>query len=1084
MFPVNPSISPTQGQFLMTLLASLSWQVLGNIGVSALDAIVISGVTVDSRKVEKGSLFIALTGSKADGHDFVDQVIKGGLAAAVIIEKGRLSEKHLSVHAAGAPVILEVADSHLAYARIADHLYRRPAQGLTLVGITGTNGKTTVSYLLETLLQKQGVAVGVIGTVNYRYCDSQGQSFVFPAPFTTPEPLLLQGLLRQMADAGVSIVIMEVSSHALSQHRLGDLQFAVVAFTNFSRDHLDYHKDMAEYFAAKSLLFADHLQQGGTAVITRLSEYDAEEEQRVARLIALVEAQGGHIWQCGRSPRETSCGRPGSPPGGAPTGSLSGVQVGKSDLYPLQIQSGRDATVIFLQVGEEEVQISSPLVGEFNVANVQTAMGIARALGIEASVVASMLGEAVGAPGRLQRIRPATGELSWRPTVFVDYAHTPDALEKVLATLAQLPHGRLICVFGCGGDRDTGKRAIMGEIAGRRCDRVIVTDDNPRSEDPATIVSQIVSGVRASSLVEQTVAGLAHGEAVDNDGKGFMVLHDRAEAIRRAIAAARADDIVLIAGKGHEQYQHGRDGKRFFDDCLEVQKELTVWTLDALRLATRGVVSGKTGGKVELGAIVTDSRKMNKGDIFVALSGERFDGHDFLEQAVAAGAAVLVLSKSSAVEQIQALSDIPLLLVEDTLQALGDLAAYRRQVMKEVASPLVVGITGSCGKTTVKEMTAAIFAKHWPSGAKDATMAPESQVLKTQGNYNNLIGMPLSLLPVSPAHKALILEMGMNQSGEIDRLARIAAPDIACIVNVHAAHLEGLHSIEGVAKAKEELFAGCGQNAVLIVNLDDPLVRTMAQKYQRKKIFYALDTPEKNGERVELPQVWASGSIKAENGSQHFILHVGKQTRPVTLCVQGVHNVANAVAAAAIAHAAGIGIAEINDGLAAFRSADKRMQIVKGKGGLLILNDTYNANPASMRAGIVTLAQQEGKRRVAILGDMLELGPGSGEAHRDIGLFLAGQGVDFVALVGSFAPETAAGALQAGMKKRQLLVFSEKQEVVPWIEGLLATGQLQAGDWLLVKGSRGMRLEEVVERLVPGELSDELSDKNLTPEID
>lgn len=1004
---------------LEALLGSVAYSVLGTklpVGIT------VSGVTADSRKVQAGSLFVALVGSRTDGHVYLKQVMASG-CAALVVEEGRVTAEQLV--GCGQCVIM-VADSHLAYAQIAANLYGRPAQGLTLIGVTGTNGKTTVSYLLESVLRQLGLPVGVIGTVNYRHRDAKGQEVTTPAPFTTPEPLLLQALLRQMADAGVTHVIMEVSSHALVQHRLGDLQFDVVGFTNLSRDHLDYHQDMDAYFAAKALLFRDHLKKGGKAVITRTTCSDSEEEKRLRRLVELCEVQDAQVLQCGGS--------------------------GDADIYPLTIQSGLNSTVMTLHVLGDEVQVATPLVGDFNVENLQTVMGMGLALGVKAKVLSSMLAKVSGAPGRMQRVLPAEQQMHLRPAVFVDYAHTPDALEKVLETLSLLSHRRLICVFGCGGDRDKGKRAIMGEIAGRRCDVVIVTDDNPRSESPQEIVAQIVSGISESGLGERPLSWLKTSATSE---KGFLVIHSRAQAIAAAIGVATAGDIVLIAGKGHELYQLSQEGKLFFDDTLEAKKVLTTWRLEDLKLATNAVLIGEPRGTAGLGAVVTDSRKVTAGDIFVALAGERFDGHDFLEQVVVAGAGCLVVCKDTPQETLPA---IPCLLVDDTLQALGDLAAYRRQVMKTVSRPLVVGITGSCGKTTVKEMTAAIFEQHWPSRQD----APPDQVLKTQGNFNNLIGLPLSLFPLGPGQKAAILEMGMNKPGEIARLVQIADPDISCIVNVHAAHLEGLHSLEGVARAKEELFAGSGAATTLVVNLDDPLVRACAERYSQKKISYAADEA---GMRYA-PQVFASDVKKAGSVAQSFVLNAAGETIPVTLQVPGVHNVSNAVAAAAIACGAGIDIREIAAGLGAFQPADKRMQIVTGKGGLNILNDTYNANPASMRAGLATLGQQDSGRRVAILGDMLELGPTSASAHREAGRYAADQGVDYLALVGEFADETATGARMAGMESQRIWIFEEKKDMAAWIEGLLAAGQLQAGDWLLVKGSRGMRLEAVVEQLM------------------
>lgn len=1043
---------------LTDLLGGIDYSVLGAISPAN---VLISRVTNDSRQARPGALFVAQAGSRTDGHAYLDQVMAVGRSSAVlgardtgpslacgcsalVVEEGRVDPQRF---VGCRQCVIMVADTQLAYARIAANFHGNPAEGMTLVGVTGTNGKTTVTYLVEGVLRQQGLAVGVIGTVNYRWRGAQGRDVEMPAPFTTPEPLLLQAILRRMADAGVSHVIMEVSSHALVQHRLGDLCFDVAAFTNLSRDHLDYHRDMDAYFAAKSLLFAEHLKKEGTAVLTRLPEDDPQEQGRAGQMADLAESRGARLVQCGRP--------------------------GESDIYPVAVQAGLDVTAITLRAPCGVMVLTTSLVGDFNVANLQTALGICLGLGLDGQKLASMLGRATGAPGRLQRVKPADAELHFRPAVFVDYAHSPDALDKVLTTLSRLSHRRMVCVFGCGGNRDQGKRAIMGEIAGRNCDVVLVTDDNPRTESPAAIVDQIVAGIRASGLPQRDPAWLMVSKVEE---KGFIVLHDRAAAISAAIDAATREDVVLVAGKGHERYQEKAAGRSFFDDCLEAEKALTSWRLENLMLATggelKGGLSAASAGSA-LGAVVTDSRQVKAGDIFVALSGERFDGHDFLHQVAVAGAGCCVVRRDFDRERLPAL---PCLLVEDTIVALGDLAAYRRGLIGALrrrsdldigkpgqvgsgSQPLVVGITGSCGKTTVKEMTAAIFEQHWPSAQTDPRQPP-NRVLKTIGNFNNLVGLPLSLLPLDPGHRAAILEMGMNRPGEIDRLARIADPDIACVVNVHAAHLEGLHSLDGVARAKEELFAASREDTVLVVNLDDPLVRACAERYQRRKVFHAT-----SADHHPHPQVWASDLEMAEIGVQRFLLHIGEEHRAVTLHVPGAHNVANAVAAAAIGHAAGVGIVEIAAGLAAFRPADKRMQILRGKGGLNIINDTYNANPASMRAGLATLGQQQG-RRMAILGDMLELGPTSAEAHRQTGAYAAQQALDDLFLVGDFAQETAEGARMAGLAAERIRIFANKEDVAPVVEELLAAGRLQADDWLLVKGSRGMRLEGVVEQLV------------------
>ncbi len=377
--------------------------------------------------------------------------------------------------------------------------------------------------------------------------------------------------------------------------------------------------------------------------------------------------------------------------------------------------------------------------------------------------------------------------------------------------------------------------------------------------------------------------------------------------------------------------------------------------------------------------------------------------------------------------------------------------------MKEVSKPHVAAITGSSGKTTVKEMCAAIFSRQWPELYDTAS----KRVLKTEGNFNNLIGLPLSLLPVSAKHKAVILEMGMNRPGEIARLTEIADPDIACILNVHGAHLQGLGNIEGVAKAKGELFQGCGKGTVLVVNSDDFRVVNLAEKCEQKKIFFGLSTDDSTARDVYATALKTGGLEEVT-----FTLHVKDQEAHVVLQVVGAHNISNALAAAAIAHAADIDIALIARGLSAFVPTDRRMQVLDGLAGSRVINDTYNANPESMKAGLTTLCELGSGSHIAVLGDMLELGPDSDALHRKIGTHAADSGVEYLGLVGDFAASTASGAIEQGLAQDCVRVFAEKDECFSWLQELVAAGNIQAGSYILVKGSRGMHLEDVVEQLI------------------
>ncbi len=993
----------------------------GSSGVNIKD-IFIDFVTADSRNVLVGSLFVAIRGGECDGHDFISSAITNG-CVAVICETGRVDPEQLGQWDG---VLIEVENSGKTYGLIAANYYNRPAEKLTLIGVTGTNGKTTVTFLLEHILLRVGMKVGVIGTVNNRYVGNSGETVVLPTRFTTPDALVSQHLLREMADAGVQYVIMEVSSHALTQNRISNIRFKVAAFTNFSRDHLDYHVSMEGYLAAKLRLFSNHMVQNGVAVLPAGTGRKDDQDWHTT-LVAHCETYCQKVLYWG-----------------------DGENV---DIQLLDYNLTLDKTELnVLLDGTKTIKLCSPLVGRFNIDNLLTVFGLSSSLGVDVNSVTGGLENAVGAPGRLERVIGLVDEPLNGPVVFVDYAHTPDALEKVLSTLTLLPHGDLYCVFGCGGDRDNGKRSVMGEIVSRFSDVVIVTDDNPRTENPDLIVDQILVGINMTEFELKSAEELKKRETGD---KTVVVERNRANAIKLAVTCASPEDVILIAGKGHETYQLSIKGRRFFDDRTEVEKVFCSWTNDRITKAVEGRLSG-TGNSVQLfGEVITDSRQVSDNSIFVALKGEKYDGHEFALQAAENGAACLLVEREIV---LPAGTDVGQIVVPDTLRALGDMAAYRRLQLKKICNQIVIGITGSCGKTTIKEMVASILQRKWPDGPE----YPEGCVLKTQGNFNNLIGMPLSLLPLTLSHRAVVLEMGMNQPGELRRLAEIADPDISCIVNIHGVHLEGLHSIEGVSKAKEELFAGTKKSGILVVNIDDPRICSFAGKYEQAKItFTALE-----GNMDKNPNMWASNIDFGETGVITFTLHYGENSEDIHLYTVGEHNVSNAMAAAAIAYSSGANFQEIAAGLADFRAPGKRMEIIRTKAGYNLLNDTYNANPASMAVGLKTLKQMAGNHSAVILGDMLELGETSRTAHFELGSLIAELQINSVGLFGQFREEIKDGAMAGGMDDKIIRLFDVKQDAVDWVNELISQEKLGNEDGLLVKASRGLRFETIVEALV------------------
>ncbi|WP_242339149.1 MULTISPECIES: UDP-N-acetylmuramoyl-L-alanyl-D-glutamate--2,6-diaminopimelate ligase [Anaeromyxobacter] len=473
----------------------------------------IARVTGDSREVVPGAVFFALPGAVHDGHDFAAQAAERG-AVAVVAER----------KIACAPATLLLApSSRRAMAIAAANFHGRPADALRVAGVTGTNGKTTITYLVEACARAADLPIGLLGTVTQRFPGVERT-----ATHTTPESTAIQAVLAEMRDAGARAVVLEVSSHALAQERVAGMRFAAAGFTNLTRDHLDYHGDMEAYFAAKRRLFTEHLAPDGVAVVNARDPYGA----RLADQLG----PGRRVWRYGTRAEDAL--------------RAEGVALGLA---------GIAATFV---TPKGEIAIRSPLVGAHNLENLLCAAGLALALGIPPEAIARGLSASPGAPGRLERI-DGRGI-----SAFVDYAHTDDALARALEALRATGPRRLLCVFGCGGDRDRGKRPLMGEVAARGADLVVVTSDNPRTEAPDAIISDVLPGLERAGAPRLTTA------AAQGGGRGFLVEPERRAAIALALSLARAGDAVLIAGKGHEDYQIVGTTKHPFSDREEAQRAL------------------------------------------------------------------------------------------------------------------------------------------------------------------------------------------------------------------------------------------------------------------------------------------------------------------------------------------------------------------------------------------------------------------------------------------------------------------------------------------------------------------------------
>ncbi len=946
-----------------------------------VDECLVTKVVADSRQVGSSSMFFALPGSSAHGISYVKEAVDRGASVVVV------PADSVDVVARDIPqgvVLLSSTNPRVSLGYMASAFYDHPSDRIDVIGITGTNGKTTCSFLLERILSCSGAKCGLSGTIVQKIGAKASTSLL-----TTPDAVSFHGFLSVLVKEGAKYAVTEVSSHGLDQDRVAGCRFRAAIFTNLSHDHLDYHGDMESYFKAKRLLFQKYCPR------------DA--------IINLDDSWGKRLW-AEYDGRKLSYG-------------LSEEAMVRAEDYQIDASGIR----AFINLKGQTIAVRSPFIGLHNLYNILAAAAAALCLGIQPEKIKEGIESLKAVAGRLERVAAPDGV-----TALVDYAHTPDALKNVLECLKGLATNRLLTVVGCGGDRDKTKRPEMAKIASEVSDLCIFTSDNPRTESAEAIIQDMLKGLSSASR------------------KMVKVITDRKEAIFWAASQAKAGDILLVAGKGHEDYQIIGQKKLPFDDkrileqafksvkspIMEKRDSKNLLCLDDVRQAVSGRFL-KKGGETYFSSINTDSRRIRPGELFWALRGENFDGHQFVVDAADKGAAGAV------VEYVpQGLPhDFPLIIVEDSLKALGDFASW----YKEYIGYKVFAITGSCGKTTTKELILSVLKTRYKSSG-------------TSGNFNNLIGLPLTMLSVAPGTEWAVLEMGTNLPGEIERLCQIARPEAGLVTCIRPVHLEGLGSLENIATEKTALFRNIPVYGTAVINLDEPLIRQhLAEISCSNLVGYTF---RKEGPEVGVSQVVRL--VELCQDSQGLKLKVSLPSGDISIKSRlfGKVNGSNILAAIAAGVALGVDAALIKQGIERVEAQGGRLKMERLSGGWILLDDSYNANPSSVKAAIETLGDASTNEKMTLmLGDMLELGSGSEGFHRDVGTFAAGFNPDLIITVGPLARHIAKGALLAGFSKERLFSFDSTDTLLSWLSqepNFLFNGSRRS---VLVKGSRGVRLE-------------------------
>lgn len=932
----------------------------------------VKGISCNSKEVQDNFVFVAVKGACQDGHRFIAEAIEKG-AKAVIIER-----KALSCNLQNNINFIEVEDTRSVLAELAARFYGEPSEKMKIVAVTGTNGKTTITYLIEALIKEAFKTAAVIGTVNYRFKEK-----TFPSENTTPGPLQLHAMFKKMINEETDYCVMEVSSHALKQERTKGIKFSCAIFSNLTQDHLDYHRTMDDYFLSKAKLFRQ-LEQKAAAVINIDDAYGRK----------LKELTSADIISYGIK--------------------------NKADITAKDIKFNISHTEFVLEAFEKKIKLKTSLIGLHNIYNILAAIAFGLKEGFDLSIMKSAIEKFEFIPGRLEKI--GTGKPF---SVFVDYAHTPDALANAISALRQVSSKRLIVVFGCGGERDRIKRPKMGKIVFKSADYAIVTNDNPRSEDPRQIINEIVSGRKE-----------------DN----YCVIPDRRDAIKRSFAIASKGDIVLIAGKGHENYQIINGKTIEFSDQEVVKKCLSeaagnyVHCVRECNFVTGFAVNEiieAAGGKLVFGlknshfeTISVDSRLIGKGEAFLAIKGKNFDGHNFIKEAIRKGASCIIKKRGEGAFNNYNKSAV--IEVQDTIKALADIARFNRCKYKMP----VIAVSGSAGKTTVKEMVS------WVLSAK-------YNVIKNEGTKNNNIGLPLTLLRANSACEIAVLELGTNHFGEIENLSSICKPNIGIITNIGPAHLEYFNDLSGVLKEKYVLIENLDNPYIYLLNRDDDLLRKKSSQKADKLHVFSFGIKRKSD--------FTASDINSRSGRLEFYLN--KKYRFI-LNTLGPHNIYNALAAIGIARLFGIDYGDIKDRLASFCFPQGRFNI-KTINNVIFIDDTYNSNPLSLKYALDAIGKLDVKgRKIFIMGDMLELGSLTKLFHSQAGIQVARVCDKFIT-VGRFSRLAAKTACSLGFNNKDIFNCDTAFQARDVLFNKLHPNN---DDIVLVKGSRAMKMEEVFEK--------------------
>ena len=901
----------------------------------------IKGLAINSKEVKKGFIFFAIKGNRVNGEKYIREAINRG--AIIIICSN--SCKFIS----NSIVVIKTKKIRNFLSEITSRFYKLKPKNI--IAVTGTNGKTSTADFFYQILNINNIKAASIGTLGIKYNNK-----IIKNNLTSPDIITLHKSLEKLKKNNIDNVIIEASSHGLDQNRLDHLNIKAGIFTNFTQDHLDYHKTMKAYLNAKLTLFSKLLPKNSYVISDKSNKHfsilNKISKKRKLKLLS-IEKKINQIKH-------------------------------DSNLFP----------------------------GYFQKKNLTMAILAAQLCGLKNNKIKSSLKKIKTINGRLELIKKYSNNIK----IFIDYAHTPDALSEVLKSIKDTYNNNISLVFGCGGERDYKKRPIMAKIAKLYCKNIYVTDDNPRRENPVKIRKEIIKNLKESN---------------------YFNIPSRTKAIKLAVSNAEPNEIILVAGKGHENYQDYGDKIVSISD-KQIIKSLRINKVKINKKDQKYILNSKILKQItknkkfhKFDGLTVDSRDVKKNNLFLTLKGKKSDGKKYIPKAIKKGASLIVSSKNNK----KYLNKI--VKVDNEIAFLNKFASLKRD--NSVAK--IIAITGSAGKTSLKNLLKALLDTFGETYA-----SPRS--------FNNHFGVPISLSNLNINHQYGVFEVGMSKAGEINNLSKMIRPNIGLITNIGEAHIENFKNTRGIAKAKSEIISNIEPNGTIILNRDDKyfnFLRNKAELNNVKVVTFGITNaanihPIKNKKNGELIKIF----VKINN-------------EIIKLEIKNI-NIYNALSSLAILKELNLSfdkIIKIYKNFEPSQGRGKKHRIKRYKKNFVLIDESYNANPLSVRNAIVNFSTIKKKKfkKYLLLGDMLELGKKSEIYHKNLSRLINSSDIDKVFVKG----EKTLYTYKNLKKNKRGNIIQCDQDIDLTLKDIITNN-----DYLMIKGSNATGLYEISNAMIRG----------------